>query len=101
MLKKGLIKSIAKKIKASKGFMTAKGKLINYREAHRIQYGIVLGLITFRPRKIIERTEAHQLDFLEWEKGNIHYQDQAMLLVYSIKMGCLVFYAPEMLQIFL
>lgn len=81
---------ILEKIKASKGFMTAKGAYINYREAHKIQYGIVLGLMIMRPGKLQDRIRANDLDFLEWESTNSHYVDKSMLITYILKWAILL-----------
>jgi hypothetical protein len=85
---------LKQKIIESKGLGTAKGKLIDYREAHRIQYGIILGLTIFRPKKLIEKSKANKTKFLEWEAQELQYQDQAMVYTYILKIIILSIIAP-------
>lgn len=82
---KNYLKELGRIIKESDGVMTAKGKWIDYREAHKLQYGIVLGLVTFRLSKLQKRIYASEMDFLEWESNNKHYTDKAMLITYILK----------------
>lgn len=82
-------------IKKSKGFLTARGKWINYREAHKLQYGFILGIIIFRPSKLQDRIRANDLEFLEFESSNSHYVDLMMLSTYIIKLAIILRYSPE------
>lgn len=86
---KKIVKSPLQTLKDSKGVMTAKGVYINYREAHKCQYGFFKGFATFRPSKLTSKIEANRMSFSEYESENKHYSDTCMVAGYMIKYGLL------------
>lgn len=74
-----LLKKAYNFIKESKGPVTAKGKLIDYKEAHAIQYNFMKGLFTLDPRKLMEDVNALYQDKQQWEDSEGQYQDYALV----------------------
>ena len=94
-----MIKDILKKLKKYKGVLSAKDRYINYREAHRLQYGFFKGLFTFRPDKAVKHINANDMDFLEYEGNNKHYEDTAFTIGYTSKYILLTKYTPELIHL--
>ena len=80
-----MIQKVLEVIKQSKGVATAKGKYIDYREAHKLQYAFMQGLVTIRPSQAVKRVKANNLKFIEWEDSEGQYYDYAFLAGYVIK----------------
>lgn len=94
-----MINDILKKLKKYKGVLSAKDRYINYREAHRLQYGFFKGLVTVRPDKVSKHINAVQMDFLEYEDQNKHYEDTAFIVGYTSKYILITKYAPEIIPL--
>ena len=85
-----MLKKLVNWIKASKGVGTAKGKLIDYREAHRLQYGFLKGLAIFGPRKLARNMNVLHMDPEQWEDSEGQYIDTMMVTGYASKYIVLV-----------
>ena len=95
-----MLNKLVKWIKASKGVGTAKGKIIDYREAHRLQYGFLKGLAIFGPRKLAQNMNVLHMDPEQWENSEGQYIDTMMVVGYSSKYAVLVYLgAPEVARI--
>jgi len=65
-----------------KGFLSAKGRYIDYKEAHSMQYAFMKGFSIGRPSKLMENLEAPRMEFGEWEKGEGQYKDYTLVAGY-------------------
>lgn len=73
-----LLKKAVKFVKESKGLGTAKGKLIDYKEVHGLQYNFMKGLFIMDPRKLMNEVNALHQDKEQWEASEGQYKDYAL-----------------------
>jgi len=74
-----IIDKLLKTIKESKGVGTAKGKYIDYKEAHALQYNYMKGLFIMDPRKLADNVNALVQDKEQWENSQGQYKDYALV----------------------
>lgn len=80
-----MINNIKNKIKKSKGILTSKDKYIDYREAHRLQYGFLKGFATVRPDTLGKRMNVLHMNPDQWEQSEGQYIDTMMVIGYTSK----------------
>lgn len=73
---------ILDKIRESKGVATAKGKLIDYGEAHALQYAFFRGFVTIRWSSYRSKIKANDMALDVWEASEGQYQDTALTVGY-------------------
>jgi len=71
-------KRVKEFVKRSKGPATAKGKLVDYKEAHTLQYGFFKGLVTVRPSSYKKSLKANNMALDVWEASEGQYHDTAL-----------------------
>lgn len=74
-----IIKKIKNVIVQSGGIATAKGKLIDYGEAHVLQYNFFRGTAIMDPRKLVKSLNAPKQDFEDWENSEGQYADSFLI----------------------
>lgn len=67
-----------------KGVASAKGKYVDYKEAHSLQYSFFRGFRIMRPSKLMESLEAPRQEFGEWEAGEGQYKDTSLVVGYVV-----------------
>jgi len=80
-----ILNEILKGVKESKGFLTAKDKYVDYREAHRLQYGFLKGIATVRPDTLGKRMNVLHMNPDQWEQSEGQYIDTMMVVGYTSK----------------
>ena len=80
-----LLNKVKNFIKSSKGPVTAKGKLVDYKEAHTLQYGFIKGLTIVRPKTLRNSIRASRMAFRVWESSEGQYYDYSLLAGFIVQ----------------
>lgn len=79
-----VLRKLLKAVKDSKGPATAKGKYIDYREAHKLQYAFFKGASIISPFALRNEIQARKMGFKAWEDSEGQYHDTALAAGYIL-----------------